>query len=336
MGTFLVPPRTVQANRPLATSNANGVALSGLQGYLPYASKAPGTIYGDRLGANWQDWSWDANRNFNNTSPIQSGTASISITLTKAWGALYLHRTSAQSTSGYTHLEFFIHGGTSGGQHLILVANSNTGKAYSLTASANSWVKVSIPLSSLGFPASLSDLWWQDSSGTVLPRFYLDAISLVNKGNSATPTPPSGQTATPTTRPSATPTSSGSDYFSTLPPGSSLPSDSNCASRVKHRSENKGMNASYNVTRGNQSLASDFFGSADDPRANSQIAPRVSGNFTGTTDEILQWNACKWGDRRGYGSGAGGVRVLVAPDGQGRLDHRLKMLWKGYFLSAPS
>jgi hypothetical protein len=32
-----------------------------------------------------------------------------------------------------------------------------------------------------------------------------------------------------------------------------------------------------------------------DERANTQIKPRVTGNFTGTTDEILQWGACKWG-----------------------------------------
>jgi hypothetical protein len=28
---------------------------------------------------------------------------------------------------------------------------------------------------------------------------------------------------------------------------------------------------------------------------NAQYRPRISGNFTGTTDEIIQWAACKWG-----------------------------------------
>ena len=28
---------------------------------------------------------------------------------------------------------------------------------------------------------------------------------------------------------------------------------------------------------------------------NSRNAPRVDGNFTGTTDEIIQWAACRWG-----------------------------------------
>jgi autotransporter family porin len=32
-----------------------------------------------------------------------------------------------------------------------------------------------------------------------------------------------------------------------------------------------------------------------DPRANVELRPRVDGAFAGTTDEILQWAACKWG-----------------------------------------
>ena len=28
---------------------------------------------------------------------------------------------------------------------------------------------------------------------------------------------------------------------------------------------------------------------------NSNYKPRIDGNFQGTTDEIIQWAACKWG-----------------------------------------
>ena len=30
-------------------------------------------------------------------------------------------------------------------------------------------------------------------------------------------------------------------------------------------------------------------------QANHQFVPRIDGNFTGTTGEILTWGACKWG-----------------------------------------
>lgn len=85
-------------------------------------------------------------------------------------------------------------------------------------------------------------------------------------------------------------------YFSTVPPGTELPSGEECARLVKPRAENKAQNAVYNVTPGNQGIAPDFFPPySGDTRANTEIGVRVDGNFTGTTDEILQWAACKWG-----------------------------------------
>ena len=34
---------------------------------------------------------------------------------------------------------------------------------------------------------------------------------------------------------------------------------------------------------------------SNDPRWDTWLLPRVDGQFTGTTDEIFQWAACKWG-----------------------------------------
>jgi len=84
-------------------------------------------------------------------------------------------------------------------------------------------------------------------------------------------------------------------YFPTIPPGGKLPSGRQCATWVLARPirENKGMNAKYNHTTG-QAVAADFF-SGDAPQANGWIAPRINGDFTGTTAEILRWAACKWG-----------------------------------------
>ena len=70
----------------------------------------------------------------------------------------------------------------------------------------------------------------------------------------------------------------------TLPPGESLPSDEVCAGRVAPSGpEIRPDNALFNATRGHQKQIPGTFLS------------RVSGNFSGTTDEIIQWAACKWG-----------------------------------------
>ena len=68
--------------------------------------------------------------------------------------------------------------------------------------------------------------------------------------------------------------------FTTLPVGSTLPTEQQCATRVRRMTENRPENATYNATKGTS--PNDEF-------------PRVTGNFTGTTDEVLQWAACKWG-----------------------------------------
>lgn len=84
-------------------------------------------------------------------------------------------------------------------------------------------------------------------------------------------------------------------HFATVLPGKALPTDVQCAAWVQAdaRAEVRPDNARYNLTRGKHLPLPFFFGS--DARANTQIAARVSGQFVGTTEEILRWGACKWG-----------------------------------------
>jgi autotransporter family porin len=88
-----------------------------------------------------------------------------------------------------------------------------------------------------------------------------------------------------------------SEYFRTLPVGSLLPrSDADCASRVARspwepRPENE---------LANHTVPSGAVAWNDDPgwtywRAFMAKRGEVTGNFSGTTDEVLQWAACKWG-----------------------------------------
>jgi hypothetical protein len=94
-------------------------------------------------------------------------------------------------------------------------------------------------------------------------------------------------------------------YFTTQPPGAweRLPSDEDCARRV-HRStwEPRPGNGKANHTQPDpaavrQPLTSRPRGDgrtyAD--RFNTWLLPRVDGQHSGTTDENIQWAACKWG-----------------------------------------
>ena len=84
--------------------------------------------------------------------------------------------------------------------------------------------------------------------------------------------------------------------FPLLKPGSALPSSEECAARVQRDPwEPKPENAKANATRPSGSapygMGSWFNDVADGPAYRG----RIDGNFTGTTDEIIQWASCKWG-----------------------------------------
>jgi len=113
----------------------------------------------------------------------------------------------------------------------------------------------------------------------------------------ATPTTPVDTSLPPSTpappAPPAPPTFAPVPQNVTLPPGSPLPSDANCAARVARsvwepRPANATANARNLYAEGVRAATS-----YTDP-AQSYLF-RVTGNFSGTTDEIIQWAACKWG-----------------------------------------
>jgi hypothetical protein len=89
-------------------------------------------------------------------------------------------------------------------------------------------------------------------------------------------------------------------YFKLLPVGSyaSLPGDTAAAAQVRRSTwEPRAVNATYNHTvpshlRLRAQKVSDH---AYDPRWNAYVLHRITGHFTGTTDQIFQWAAVKWG-----------------------------------------
>ena len=88
-------------------------------------------------------------------------------------------------------------------------------------------------------------------------------------------TPAPTTTAATTTLPSGVPA-----RFAQQPVGATLPTDAQCSSWIRRSAETRSENTGANATRGT--------------KANTTY-PRVTGNFVGTTDEIIQWTACKWG-----------------------------------------
>lgn len=83
--------------------------------------------------------------------------------------------------------------------------------------------------------------------------------------------------------------------FPTLQPSAKLPSGTQCARQVRTSAspEIRPSNATYNDTVGHH-VVPGLFPQGDAPQA-QLLAPLIDGDFTGTTQQILEWAACKWG-----------------------------------------
>ncbi len=82
-------------------------------------------------------------------------------------------------------------------------------------------------------------------------------------------------------------------YYATSGAGVELPDPARCAEEVgaTASTETHPDNAEANATTGGPAV--DIDGAEE--VWNRALAPRITGDFEGTTEQILRWGACKWG-----------------------------------------
>ncbi|HPF98480.1 MAG TPA: hypothetical protein PLE77_00315 [Kiritimatiellia bacterium] len=150
------------------------------------------SVYGDSLGADWADWSWDCTRDFNNSSPKYSGTKSISVTYL-AWGALSLYHPATTLTNCH-YLEFYVNAGTNVSMDLqvylqyegvsftaLRVTNYVSGKTL-----GNTWKRALIPMTDFNCTSgAFTRINWKEPSGKTWGAAYLDAVTLINTNTPA-------------------------------------------------------------------------------------------------------------------------------------------------------
>ena len=141
------------------------------------------TIYADSLVNGWVDGSYDVTLNYANTSPVHSGSDSISVTITSAWGGIQLNH-SWMTNTAYASISFWLNGGAGGGQQLQMYGNLSTGTQsarYRLASPpANTWQLYTVSLSALGVAnaTNFTGFAIQDSAGSAESTFYVDDIQL--------------------------------------------------------------------------------------------------------------------------------------------------------------
>jgi hypothetical protein len=138
-------------------------------------------IYDDGLRNGWLNWSWAA-VDSNATRPGSSDAPVIRANA-GAWESIWFQRESF-ALAGYQALQLRLHGGPDGGQRLHVLAvrnNSPVGTAIALPAlRGDAWIIVTVPLATMGAPATIDGFWLQNRSDSALPVFYVDEVRLLS------------------------------------------------------------------------------------------------------------------------------------------------------------
>ncbi len=153
---------------------------------VPATSTSPGIdIYQDALQSPWADASWNATLNFSNSSPVFSGSNSISVTQ-GAWGSASFHYGSWNSgktldPEQYGSLQFEVYSASKTSFNVLL--EDDLGSSFPQvdygSISQKKWTTVSIPIDSLdpnGQNFSRIDIL--ETSGNQVV-YYLDSIQLI-------------------------------------------------------------------------------------------------------------------------------------------------------------
>jgi len=273
--TFQPTTRRIR-RRVLSVMLAATTVFAGVAIALPahpdtvYAS-TDAVIYGDSLAAGWANWSWSSSVNVNAT-PSYSGSYAIGWQTTGAWDGFYVHTDSPIQTTSGTVLHLAVRASASDEQFGIgLYGQGNQpigNRSLSLAAlggapTANSWTVYNIPLSAWGAAGqAITGIALQDISGGAQPFVLIDDLTLQGIADSGS--------------------AGGSG-------------SSNCG--VPAYPEVRPANTAANMTTATLPDLSKV--SPSDPFY--PYYSKITGACTGTTEQILEWAAKKWGfDQLGY------------------------------------
>ena len=260
---------TVSGTVSINLANAGGTAWSNLYIDGVYANSTPPTnFYWNSGGV--ANGSHRISATAFNSSGSNLGTTTINVTVANGSGS----------------------GGGGSGSSAVTITSPSSGSTVSGTVniaytegSGVAWVNTYIDGNYLASSPPASVSW---SSGSVSNGNHTISAKAYNSSGSQL-----GSASVAVTTANGSGSGSGTSHFSTLPPGSSLPSGSQCASQVRMSSfepRPDNYTANHTVPSDLSTLHSNSQGGAP-----ASSFTRVDGNFTGTTDEILQWGACKWG-----------------------------------------
>jgi len=173
-----VPAGIVQAN--IFVTTPGGTTRSA----LTFGFKS--LVYDDAFTIGWNAYSgYNSTRDFVNTEHPKRGTVAIKTTFTDAYGAFQNGYNGAildVKKAGLTAIKFSVYGGDgTDGKSIQIVLNGNYGTTATVVVplSAGKYTDYTIPLSSLGNPATITEFVIQSYGGNVPSTIYIDDIGFI-------------------------------------------------------------------------------------------------------------------------------------------------------------
>ncbi len=165
-------------NSTLKVQSATDIVVNTLPALADFAASA--ALYTDATQNSFQDWSYTATHDFNNTEMIRQGSKSIKAVYAGGGyeGITFHHTGSGITTTGFTKLEFSVYAdAASNGKKLQVVTNGNYGGSVpQVTLVGGAWTTFSVTLASMGSPSAITEIVLQGANftGTV----YIDHVGL--------------------------------------------------------------------------------------------------------------------------------------------------------------
>ncbi|WP_438447316.1 glycoside hydrolase family 44 protein [Gorillibacterium sp. sgz5001074] len=186
----------------------------------------PLAVYADGLSPEFVNYGW-ADMDLAQSGTVHSGTSAVRLN-PDGDTALYFYKDRIMNADDYQSLDFWVHGGASGGQKLKLVfslggepvGETMIGAGPSDRILGGSWSHRSVPLRQLGVNGIIDGIWiWGE--GDQADVYLDDMVFVPGSGGSPTPTPTPTQSPTPTPTPTSSQTPSPTPTSS---PGGGTPS----------------------------------------------------------------------------------------------------------------
>lgn len=140
------------------------------------------TVYGDKLGSSFADYSW-ANHSLTEKKTVHTGSDSIRMKPNHDDG-LYLYNDRIIRVSDYPVLELWLNGGSGSAQKLELVLNAGGEQVASIPLNESyfqggTWQKATIDLDKLNIPNGIFDgILIRGTTEGQQPEVYMDDITL--------------------------------------------------------------------------------------------------------------------------------------------------------------